>query len=70
MEDIAEELARRDRFLRNRRMQMTPEQRMEQMWRMQAQAWAILKKSPKGYAHFMARNFKARAIDDSSTNVT
>jgi hypothetical protein len=63
MADISEELARRDRFLRARRMQMTPEQRMAQMQRMQAAAWTVLKNSPNGYAHFMARNFKARAVD-------
>jgi hypothetical protein len=67
-EDIAEQLALRDRFLRNRRLRMTPEQRMEEMHRLQTQAWATLKMSPKGYAHFMARNFKTRAIDVSDTN--
>ena len=65
MEDIAEELARRDRFLRHRALAMTPEQRMAEMQRLQEQAFALLKQSPKGYAHFMARNFKKRAVEVS-----
>jgi len=65
MDDVAEQLARRDRFLRHQQMQMTPEQRMAEMQRLQEQAFALLKQSPKGYAHFIARNFKKRAVEVS-----
>ena len=43
-------------------MQMTTEQRMARMQQLQEHAFAVLRQSPKGYAHFMARNFKKRAI--------
>jgi hypothetical protein len=62
VEDIAEQLAKRDRFLKHRQMQMTPEQRMEEMQRRQEQARAT-PMSPEGYRKFLARNYKQRAID-------
>jgi hypothetical protein len=63
MDDIAEQLARRDRVRRHMAMQKTPEQRMADMDRMQKQAWAVMRSNPEGYAHFLRRNYKARAID-------
>jgi len=62
MDDIAEQLARRDRFMRNLALRKTSRERMEDMGRLQERMWAILRSSPAGYAHFMRRNFKARAI--------
>jgi hypothetical protein len=62
MEDIAEQLARRDRLRRHLAMRKTPEQRMAQMDRMQKQAWAVLRSNPEGYAHFLKRNYKARSV--------
>jgi len=63
MDDIAEQLAIRDRMRRRHWQSLTPEQRLDAMSRFQARAWAILRSNPTGYAHFMRRNFKARAIN-------
>jgi hypothetical protein len=65
MEDVSEEFARRDRVRRYLAQKKTPEQRMEEMARRQAQAWEILRNSPEGYARFLRRNFRARAIQVS-----
>jgi len=62
MDDISEQLARRDRVRRFMTMRKTPEERMADMARLQAQAWAVLRSNPEGYAHFLRRNYKARAI--------
>jgi hypothetical protein len=62
MDEIAEQLAIRDRMRRRHWQSLTPEQRLDAMIRLQEQAWAILRSSEAGYAHFMRRNFKARAI--------
>jgi hypothetical protein len=70
VEDIVEQFTRRDRFLKRRQMQMTPQQRMLEMRRMQARGVAILKQSPEGYARFIARNYKQRAIKVFDPNAT
>jgi hypothetical protein len=61
MDDIAEQLAIRDRFLRRRQAAMTPAERLRRMQELQARSWAILQSSPEGYANFIRRNFKKRA---------
>lgn len=62
MDDIAEQLARRDRLRRKLAREKSSEQRMADMARLQAAMWATLRQSPAGYAHFLRRNFKARAV--------
>ena len=62
MQDITEQLARRDRFRRALALAKTPEQRMEDMAKLQERMWATLTSSPDGYAHFLRRNFRKRAI--------
>jgi hypothetical protein len=62
MEDLNEQLARRDRMMRHLALQKTPEQRMRDMAKLQERMWSVLRANPTGYAHFMRRNFKARAI--------
>jgi hypothetical protein len=62
MEDLNEQLALRDRFRRKLWQRKTPEQRMQDMARMQESMWATMRRSPDGYAHFIRRNFKARAV--------
>jgi hypothetical protein len=62
MDDLAEQLARRDRYRRKLAWAKTPEQRMREMAEMQERAWAVLRSNPAGYAWFMRRNFKARAV--------
>jgi len=69
MDDIAEQLARRDRYLRKVDLQKTPEQRMDEMALLQQRAWTILRSSPEGYARFIRRNFKARAINVGEPDV-
>jgi hypothetical protein len=49
-------------FRRRFRLRQTPAERMRAMRRLQETAWAALRRSPDGYAHFLRRNFKARAI--------
>lgn len=62
MDDLARQLAIRDRMRKRLAAQETPAQRMAAMAELQRRTWAILRASPNGYAHFMRRNFKARAI--------
>ncbi|HSU65340.1 MAG TPA: hypothetical protein VLJ39_00585 [Tepidisphaeraceae bacterium] len=63
MDDIASQLAARDRFLQASNRLLTPRRRMEKMFRMQQAAWETLRRNPEGYARFLRRNFKARAVD-------
>jgi hypothetical protein len=69
MDDIADQLAIRDRLRRKLALQKTPEQRMEDMGRLQERVWATMRSSPDGYAHFLRRNFKARSISAPITHV-
>jgi hypothetical protein len=55
------ELAARDRYLRHKMWQMTPRERLAAMARLMEQSRALLEKNPEAMAHFMRRNFKARA---------
>jgi hypothetical protein len=68
VDDIAEQFARRDRAQRRYWQSLTYEQRLDEMSRLQARAWAILRSNPEGYAHFIRRNMKARAIPVNKTN--
>lgn len=62
MEDIAEQLARRDRFRRKVAQRMTYSERMAVMARLQEISWARLTRSPAGYQHFLKRNFRRRSV--------
>jgi hypothetical protein len=68
MDELAEQLARRDRVRRFLAMKKTPEQRMTDMAKLQRAMWERMRSSPEGYAHFLRRNFKARAIDVKLTD--
>ena len=61
-DDLIHHLAHRDQLRRKLAMQKTPAQRMRDMAQLQDEMWATLRRSPSGYAHFLRRNFKARAI--------
>ena len=61
--DIADQLAIRDSFRKKLALRMTPSERMREMARLQEATWETLLRNPAGYAYFMRRNFKARAID-------
>jgi hypothetical protein len=70
MSDPSEQLVRRDRLRRKLAEQATPEERVRDLARLQEATWAILRSSPAGYAHFLRRNFKARAIEVRDPNAT
>jgi hypothetical protein len=61
--EIAEQLARRDRLRKKLAAGETYSQRMQKMAELQEATWKALQASPTGWAHFLRRNFKARAID-------
>lgn len=63
MDDISEQLAIRDSFRKKLELKKTPAERMREFRRLQKISWEALRRSPGGYAHFLRRNFKARAID-------
>jgi hypothetical protein len=63
MEDIAGQLALRDRFLKHRWQELPPIQRLKEIDELQQRSWHILKMSPQGYARFLKRNFKKRSFD-------
>jgi hypothetical protein len=63
MDDLAEQLARRDRMRRKLAWAKTPEERMRDMAQMQERAMAALRGNPAGYAWYLKRNYKKRAID-------
>jgi hypothetical protein len=70
MDDLNAQLAHRDNFRRQRALKMTPEERLQEMAKLQQRMWAILKSSPKGYTHFLSRNFKARAVPIQEDDAT
>jgi hypothetical protein len=53
----------RDSFLRKINLARSTAERMRLMEQLQAQSWRVLRSSPQGYAHFLKRNFAARAIE-------
>ena len=59
---IARAIEKRDRHRRHRQQLRTPAERMEVCWRLQAISRALLMASPEGYAAFIKRNHKLRAI--------
>ncbi|HEY8749444.1 MAG TPA: hypothetical protein VIM11_15775 [Tepidisphaeraceae bacterium] len=67
-DDIASQLAIRDSYRRKLAMLKTPAERMRDMERLQAEMWARLRSSPEGYAHFLRRNYKTRAIPVTRSN--
>jgi hypothetical protein len=68
--EIAEQLAIRDRFRRKMAARETYSQRMAKMAELQEATWKVLQASPTGWAHFLRRNFKARAIDVQHLDAT
>jgi hypothetical protein len=62
MDDISRQLAARDRMRRRLALQATPAERVRDMMRLSQSTWDLLRQLPEGYAHFLRRNFKARAI--------
>jgi hypothetical protein len=63
MDDIAQKLANRDSFLRKLAARQTPDERMQEMWRMQQDSWEQLKRIPQAWNLYQRQQFKQRAID-------
>ena len=61
MEDITAKLHLRDRLRKRLAAQLTPEQRLEAMAALQAEAWEALRQNPEGLARFWRRNYRQRA---------
>lgn len=61
--DIAEQLARRDRYRRHLWSMQTWEERLADLHRHQATCAALLQASPTGYAAFLRRNYQKRSTD-------
>jgi len=67
-DEISKELAKRDRYRRKLTLLKTPAERMADMARLQESAMALLRANPAGYAHFLRRNHKARAVSYREPN--
>jgi hypothetical protein len=61
VDDIAEQLRRRDQHRKRLAAQMTPEQRLERMAQMQAYSWQLLQQNPEALDRFWRRNLRQRA---------
>ncbi len=62
MEDESEQLARRDRLMREMARAMTPEQRIARGREMQEEAMRQLQANPEAMDRFMRRNLRQRAV--------
>ena len=60
--ELAEMMRFKHAFLRQRNLALPVEQRMAKFWKLHERSMEILKGNPEGYARFMRRNLKARAI--------
>ena len=67
MDDLQNQLEKRDRRRRHLQSLKTPEQRLEEMSALQA-TWDLLRASPAGYAQFLRLNFKKRSIATGSVD--
>ncbi len=63
VDEIAEQFAVRDRFLRKLAASKTPDELMREMWRMQQASWETLQRIPQAWDAYKRQQFKKRAID-------
>jgi len=63
MDNLTEQFSLRDRMRKRMWAQKTPSQRLHDMARRQQLALELLRQSPEGYARFLRRNFRARALN-------
>jgi hypothetical protein len=59
--EIAEQLARRDRFRRHQWRLLTPDQRIANMVQLQERSWELLRSNPPAFERWFRRNWSARA---------
>ena len=64
------DLTARDRHLRSRALGLTPSERLAAMRAILASSWAALERHPEGMAHWLRRNYRARAVRGSSAEAT
>lgn len=64
------DLAARDRHLRSRALALTPSERLAAMRAILESSWAALQRHPEGMAHWLRRNYRARAVRPSSADAT
>jgi hypothetical protein len=55
-------LQARDRFMARQLAAATPAERLVRSAALQAEAFALLRKSPSGWENFMRRNLRKRAV--------
>ena len=60
-DEIAEQLARRDRFRRYRWRGLSAQQRVEEMMRLQQRSWDTLRSNPVAYQLWFRQNWSSRA---------
>lgn len=70
MDDLREQLARRDRLRKHLALRETYAERLRAMDALQEASWNLLRRNPEAYARFIRRNYKARAIPNPSTHVS
>lgn len=58
--DLATELARRDRYLRELARRMSPQERLARADQMYQDAMATLRSNPEAYRRYLARQYHAR----------
>lgn len=63
MSDNADALMAREKAQREKNWRSTPEERMRQLAVLQETAFQWLRRSPKGYRHFLRRNYKSRRAE-------
>jgi hypothetical protein len=68
VDDITRQFALRDEMRRKLAQRKSFSERMRDMAALQEKMWATLRQSPDGYAHFIRRNFKARAVPVRDSN--
>jgi hypothetical protein len=66
----ASDLTPRDRHLRSRAQSLTPSERLAAMRAILASSWAMLQRHPEGVAHWLQRNYRARAVRGPSADAT
>jgi len=66
MDSITEQLATRDRLMREMARKLTPAERIERARQLQEQAMEELRANPEAWDRFYRRNLRKRAIDPRS----
>jgi hypothetical protein len=63
MDNVEQQLAIRDSFLRKMAAKQSADERMREMWRLQKASWERLQRIPEAWELYKRQQFKQRAID-------